>query len=106
MPGLKTRPDKRLITAVPRNHFAQARARAAAKYPAMAAEIKAFYFHELRAKAADDTSDECGEQAASDLLGSRQREDNTTTLLRRARLSVLQNRLLKSTAIFWKRRNP
>jgi integrase len=29
----------------------------------------AFWFYDLRAKAADDTSDERGDQAASDLLG-------------------------------------
>ena len=29
----------------------------------------AFWFYDLRAKAADDTSDDRGDQAASDLLG-------------------------------------
>jgi integrase len=60
---------KRLTSAVLRNHFDQARTAAAVKHPAMAADIKTFHFYDLRAKAADDTSDERGLQAASDLLG-------------------------------------
>lgn len=35
----------------------------------LAAEIKAMWFYDLRAKAADDTAEEHGEQAAADLLG-------------------------------------
>lgn len=60
---------KRLTKAVLRNHFEEARATAAEKTPALAEAIKAFWFYDLRAKAADDTSDERGDQAASDLLG-------------------------------------
>lgn len=39
------------------------------KLPPKALAIKDFWFYDLRAKAADDTSDERGDQAASDLLG-------------------------------------
>lgn len=60
---------KRLTPAVLRNHFDDARTAAAEKHPALADSIKAFHFYDLRAKAADDTSDERGDQAASDLLG-------------------------------------
>lgn len=37
--------------------------------PEMKSDIKAFHLYDLRAKAADDTSDDRGDQAASDLLG-------------------------------------
>lgn len=60
---------KRLTKAVLRNHFEEARENAAKECPALAEQIKKFWFYDLRAKAADDTSDERGEQAASDLLG-------------------------------------
>jgi integrase len=60
---------KRLTKAVLRNHFEDARDKAAAEHPELAEQIKKFWFYDLRAKAADDTSDERGEQAASDLLG-------------------------------------
>jgi len=60
---------KRLTKAVLRNHFEDARKSAAAAHPALAEQIRNFWFYDLRAKAADDTSDERGEQAASDLLG-------------------------------------
>jgi integrase len=66
---------KRLTAAVLRNHFDDARKLAMKKFPELAKEIKSFHFYDLRAKAADDTSDERGEQAASDLLG----HENTRT---------------------------
>jgi len=40
----------------------------AAKNPAFAAEIRAFWFYDLRAKAADDIAEIHGDQAATDLL--------------------------------------
>ena len=40
-----------------------------AKKPELAAEIRAFWFYDLRAKAADDVAEQRGEQAAADLLG-------------------------------------
>lgn len=60
---------KRMTAAVQRNHFDNARYDAPAATPALADDIKAFWFHDLRAKAADDTSDDRGDQAAGDLLG-------------------------------------
>jgi integrase len=60
---------KRLTKAVLRNHFEAAREKAAIEQPGLAEQITKFWFYDLRAKAADDTSDERGEQAASDLLG-------------------------------------
>lgn len=52
-----------------RNHFDKARIKAEKQYPDLVDAIKAFWFYDLRAKAADDTSEARGEQAASDLLG-------------------------------------
>ncbi len=69
---------KRLTKAVLRSHFVEARLAARAKNPDAEAEIKAMWFYDLRAKAADDTSDDRGDQAASDLLG----HENVTTTRR------------------------
>lgn len=44
----------------------------------MAGAIRAMWFYDLRAKAADDTADEHGDQAAADLLG----HDNVSTTQR------------------------
>lgn len=60
---------KRLTKNVLRNQFDDARKLAASENPALADQIKNFWFYDLRAKAADDTREERGEQAASDLLG-------------------------------------
>ena len=60
---------KRLTRSVLRNDFEEARNAAALAFPEMADTIKQFWFYDLRAKAADDTSDDRGDQAASDLLG-------------------------------------
>lgn len=69
---------KRLTAAVLRNHFDDARSKAAKAVPKLAESIRAFWFYDLRAKAADDTSDERGDQAASDLL----RHDSVKTTQR------------------------
>ncbi len=61
-----------------RAHFDKARIKASEKHPELASQIAAFRFYDLRAKAADDTSDMRGEQAASDLLG----HDNIKTTQR------------------------
>lgn len=61
-----------------RNHFEPAREAAAVANPGMAAAIRAMWFYDLRAKAADDTADEHGDQAAADLLG----HDNVSTTQR------------------------
>jgi integrase len=60
---------KRLTQAVLRNHFVDARLAAGKQHPELAEQIAAMWFYDLRAKAADDTADDRGEQAASDLLG-------------------------------------
>ncbi|HJV75460.1 MAG TPA: tyrosine-type recombinase/integrase [Noviherbaspirillum sp.] len=60
---------KALTKAVLRNHFDDARVDAAKKHPELADDIKAFWFYDLRAKAADDTADMRGDEAASNLLG-------------------------------------
>lgn len=58
-----------LTPATLRTQFVAARRAAAAAHPEMAADIKAMWFYDLRAKAADDTADEHDDQAAADLLG-------------------------------------
>lgn len=60
---------KRLTAPTLRSQFDKARTAAAAKTPEMAKAIKEFRFYDLRAKAADDTADGRGEEAARDLLG-------------------------------------
>lgn len=60
---------KRLTAPALRNQFVAARRAAAKNHPELAGAIEKFWFYDLRAKAADDTSDERGEQAASNLLG-------------------------------------
>lgn len=60
---------KRMTMPTLRHQFDGARDAAAESSPELADEIKSFHFYDLRAKAADDTSDERGDQAASDLLG-------------------------------------
>lgn len=52
-----------------RTAFETAREKAAEANPALAAQIKAMWFYDLRAKAADDVSDQRDDQAAADLLG-------------------------------------
>ena len=66
---LMNRDGMPLTKAVLRKHFVKARDAAALKSPELAGAIKEFWFYDLRAKAADDTADDRGEQAASDLLG-------------------------------------
>lgn len=60
---------KPLTQPVLRNHFDQAKENAIKAVPELADAIKEFWFYDLRAKAADDTSDQRGEVAASNLLG-------------------------------------
>lgn len=60
---------KKMTAAVLRNHFTEARKLAIVANPDSEQAIKNFWFYDLRAKAADDTSDIRGVQAASDLLG-------------------------------------
>ncbi len=58
-----------------RYQFDKARRLAAKEHPEMDEAIKQMWFYDLRAKAADDSADLRGEQAASDLLG----HDNVKT---------------------------
>lgn len=69
-----------------RNQFNEARTLAAAAKPQMANAIKKFWFYELRAKAADDTSDLRGDQAASDLLGHDSVKTTQRHYLRRGKI--------------------
>ncbi|MCY0910916.1 tyrosine-type recombinase/integrase [Massilia antarctica] len=71
---LVTDTGKRVTKQMLRKRFEHARAAAAKKaesdgQPLLAARIKEMWFYDLRAKAADDTREDRGEQAASDLLG-------------------------------------
>jgi integrase len=77
---------KRLTQAVLRNHFDDARTAAVEARPDMAEAIKSFWFYDLRAKAADDTSDDRGEQAASDLLGHDSVKTTQRHYLRRGKI--------------------
>lgn len=52
-----------------RSQFDAAKKLAAEKNPESLPEIKKFWFYDLRAKAADGTSDQHGDQVANDLLG-------------------------------------
>ena len=61
-----------------RDNFAVAKKAAIAANPKLASDIKEFWFYDLRAKAADDVSDDRGDQAAADLLG----HDNVSTTQR------------------------
>lgn len=54
--------------------------------PKLAEAIRAFWFYDLRAKAADDTSDERGDQAASDLLGHDSVKTTQRHYLRRGKI--------------------
>lgn len=58
-----------LSAAVLRTHFVEAREAAALANPALAEDIRKMWFYDLRAKAADDTAADQGDQAAANLLG-------------------------------------
>ncbi|MCP2011106.1 integrase [Duganella sp. HSC-15S17] len=85
--GLLTNTNsKRLTPAVLRNHFDEARKKAAAAHPEMADAIVAFHFYDLRAKAAADTGEQRGDQAASDLLGHGNVKTTQRHYLRRGKI--------------------
>ena len=69
-----------------RYQFEEARTLAAAATPQIANAINGFWFYDLRAKAADDTSDERGDQAASDLLGHDSVKTTQRHYLRRGKI--------------------
>ena len=77
---------KRLTAAVLRNHFDEARSKAAEAMTQLAQAIRVFWFYDLRAKAADDTSDQRGDQAASDLLGHDSMKTTQRHYLRRGKI--------------------
>lgn len=77
---------KRLTAPALRNQFTVARRAAAKANPALAAAINQFWFYDLRAKAADDTSDDRGDQAASDLLGHESVRTTQRHYLRRGKI--------------------
>jgi integrase len=77
---------RRLTAPALRNQFEQARKAAAKANPELASAIQQFRFYDLRAKAADDTSDERGEQAASNLLGHENVRTTQRHYLRRGRI--------------------
>lgn len=66
---LMNKDGKPLTPAVLRKHFDKAKAEAIKESPELAGAINAFWFYDLRAKAADDISVERGDQDASNLLG-------------------------------------
>jgi integrase len=77
---------KRMTPAVLRNHFTEARQLATAANPDLEQAIKNFWFYDLRAKAADDTSEARGDQAASDLLGHDSVKTTKRHYLRRGKI--------------------
>lgn len=75
-----------LTKQVLRDHFAAAKAEAIVKHPAMKGELLEFWFYDLRAKAADDTADTRGDQAAADLLGHLDKKTTQRHYLRRGKM--------------------
>jgi integrase len=85
---LMVRDGQPMTKQILRDHFAKAKEAAAVKHPELAKAIKEFWFYDLRAKAADDTSTERGEQAASDLLGHDSVKTTRRHYLRRGKIVV------------------
>jgi len=77
---------KRLTAPALRSQFDKARLAAAEAAPALAKSIKDFRFYDLRAKAADDTADGRGEEAARDLLGHESVKTTQRHYLRRGKI--------------------
>ncbi|MEJ7806993.1 MAG: tyrosine-type recombinase/integrase [Telluria sp.] len=77
---------RRLTGPALRYQFDQAKAGALAKHPVLKDDLKRFRFYDLRAKAADDTSDDRGDQAASDLLGHDSVKTTQRHYLRRGKI--------------------
>lgn len=83
---LMARDGQPMTKQILRDHFTKAKEEAAAKRPDLADAIKQFWFYDLRAKAADDTAGERGEQAASDLLGHDSIKTTQKHYLRRGKI--------------------
>ena len=77
---------KRLTGPALRFQFDKAKEAAAKALPALAGEIEKFRFYDLRAKAADDTADGRGEEAARDLLGHDSVKTTQKHYLRRGKI--------------------
>jgi len=85
---------KRITASVLRNYFNRASELAALTHPDLAESIGAFHFYDLRAKAADDTNDLRGEQAASNLLGHDSVKTTQRHYLRRCKVVGSTERIL------------
>lgn len=85
---LMARDGKPMTKQILRDQFAKAKEEAAKKHPDLAEAIREFWFYDLRAKAADDTSSQRGEQAASDLLGHDSPRTTRKHYLRRGKIVV------------------
>jgi integrase len=83
---LMVRDGQPMTKQILRDQFTAAKAAAAEKHPELADAIKEFWFYDLRAKAADDTSIKRGEQAASDLLGHDSVKTTRKHYLRRGKI--------------------
>jgi len=77
---------KRLTGPALRAQFDKARDAACTAAPAMAKDITDFRFYDLRAKAADDTADGRGQEAARDLLGHESVRTTQKHYLRRGKI--------------------
>lgn len=77
---------KPLTTMTLRNGFVSARDQAADNNPDMAEAIRAFWFYDLRAKAADDVAEVSGDDAAKTLLGHTDGRTTARHYLRRGKL--------------------
>lgn len=77
---------KRLTGPTLRSQFDKARDAAALATPTQAKDIRNFRFYDLRAKAADDTADGRGEEAARDLLGHESLKTTQRHYLRRGKI--------------------
>lgn len=69
-----------------RHGFTAARESAAQAHPNLADEIHAFWFRDLRAKAADDKADQAGEKEAQNLLGHTDGRMTARHYLRRGKI--------------------
>lgn len=83
---LMVRDGQPMTKQILRDHFKKAKEAAAAAHPDLAGAIKEFWFYDLRAKAADDTSAVLGDQAASDLLGHDSVKTTRKHYLRRGKI--------------------
>lgn len=77
---------KRLTAPALRTQFHKARDAVIAKSPELETDVKNFRFYDLRAKAADDTADDRGQEAARDLLGHESIRTTQRHYLRRGKI--------------------